>query len=54
MSRCLPDRASLVDGPVTVPKTARHAHSPPHHAERPKVAAFRRWILDAAQADGAA
>ena len=27
---------------------------PPHHAERPKVAAFRRWILDAAQADGAA
>ena len=27
---------------------------PPHHAERPKVAAFRRWILDAALADGAA
>lgn len=27
---------------------------PPHHAERTKVAAFRRWILEAAQADGAA
>ncbi|KVQ68204.1 transcriptional regulator GcvA [Burkholderia territorii] len=27
---------------------------PPHHAERAKVAAFRRWILEAAQADGAA
>ena len=27
---------------------------PPHHAERAKVAALRRWILEAAQADGAA
>jgi LysR family glycine cleavage system transcriptional activator len=26
---------------------------PPHHAERPKVAAFRRWILDAARAGDA-
>lgn len=33
---------------------AHYLAYPPHHAERPKVAAFRRRILDAARADGAA